>query len=148
MSLISYQRGYKYQLYAEHEFSVSGIDLNHNWESPVKEKHLHFIDVVEASTGQINIKAKKGYAWDGPSGPTLDTKTFMRGSLYHDILYQLINESVIPNTNRKRADEILREICLEDGMSRVRAWWVFRAVRRFGKYTFEPRKVIIAGKEK
>ncbi len=32
----------------------------------------------------------KGYAWDGPSGPTFDTLNFMRGSLVHDALYQLI----------------------------------------------------------
>ena len=30
---------------------------------------------------------KNGYAWDGPSGPTFDTKNFMRGSLVHDALY-------------------------------------------------------------
>ena len=33
---------------------------------------------------------KRSYAWDGPSGPTIDTKNFMRGSLVHDALYQLM----------------------------------------------------------
>jgi hypothetical protein len=72
---------------------------------------------------------KKGYTWDGPSGPTIDTKNFMRGSLIHDGLYQLMREGALDQSCRLRADEILREVCLEDGMSHARAWWVFKGVR-------------------
>lgn len=75
------------------------------------------------------LEIRRGYAWDGPSGPTFDTPAFMRGSLVHDALYQLMREGRIPRTQRKRADEILRAICLEDGMSRVRAQWVYLGVR-------------------
>ncbi len=39
------------------------------------------------------LTTKKGYAWDGPSGPTIDSKNFMRGSLVHDALYQLMREA-------------------------------------------------------
>jgi hypothetical protein len=53
----------------------------------------------------------------------------MRGSLIHDALYQLMREQKVAQDQRKRADEILREVCIEDGMARVRAWWVYRAVR-------------------
>jgi len=74
----------------------------------------------------------QGYAWDGPSGPTIDTKTFMRGSLIHDALYQLIREGVLSMSDRKRVDQILREICLEDGMAKFRAWYVYQGVRKFG----------------
>ncbi len=72
------------------------------------------------------------YAWDGPSGPTIDTKTFMRGSLIHDALYQLIREGVLSMADRKRVDQILREICREDGMAKFRAWYVYHGVRKFG----------------
>ena len=41
---------------------------------------------------------------------------------------------------RLYADEQLRRICLEDGMSKFRAWYVYRAVRIFGKFTCKPRK--------
>ena len=82
------------------------------------------------TSGLLSIKA--GYAWDGASGPTLDTPSFMRGSLVHDALYQLMRAGVIPQDQRLRADKALRKICREDGMSRVRAWWVYRAVRKFG----------------
>jgi len=74
----------------------------------------------------------QGYAWDGPSGPTIDTRTFMRGSLIHDALYQLIREGVLSMPDRKRVDQILREICREDGMAKFRAWYVYQGVRKFG----------------
>ena len=44
--------------------------------------------IVLTMDGLLTIN--KGYAWDGPSGPTIDTKSFMRGSLVHDALYQLM----------------------------------------------------------
>lgn len=54
---------------------------------------------------------RKGYAWDGPSGPTFDTANFMRGA----------------------ADNLLRAMCIEDGMSALRACWVWKGVRWGGK---------------
>jgi hypothetical protein len=76
---------------------------------------------------------KKGYAWDGPSGPAFDTPAFMRGSLVHDALYQLIRaERIDPRSSRKKADKILRNICKEDGMSRFRRWYVYWGLRMFG----------------
>lgn len=93
---------------------------------------------VTASVGHLlitdggRLKIRKGYAWDGASGPAMDTKNFMRASLVHDALYQLIREGILPTSKRKKADKLLREMCLADGMSRPRAWWVYRAVRAFG----------------
>jgi len=82
-----------------------------------------------AADGEGNLTIRQGYAWDGPSGPAIDSKNFMRGSLIHDALYQLMREQKIAQSQRKRADEVLREVCRADGMSRIRAWWVYRAVR-------------------
>lgn len=73
------------------------------------------------------------YAWDGPSGPTIDTKTFMRGSLFHDALCQLIGEGLLDKHYRKYADQLLRQHCLEDGMSKFRAWYVYMAVRVYSR---------------
>lgn len=80
------------------------------------------------------------YAWDGPSGPTFDTDSFMRGSLFHDALYQLIREGVLDKSERGKADMVLRTICLEDGMCKFRAWYVYRTVRVIGIFTSKPRK--------
>ena len=80
----------------------------------------------------------QGYAWDGPSGPTLDTKDWMRASLVHDALYQLIREGVIPESRRKKADKIMKTIMLEDGMPRLRAWYSYVGVRIFGSVFAQP----------
>lgn len=116
--MIHYHSGYKYQLAVEYNIELKGLN------PPSLFVHDYF---SITRTGYLHIR--KGYAWDGPSGPTIDTKNFMRGSLVHDVLYQLIGLGALPYSDRLRADEILREICLEDGMSRIRAWWVYRGVR-------------------
>jgi hypothetical protein len=101
--------------------------------------------VTLSKTGRLTIK--KGYAWDGPSGPTIDTPNFMRGSLVHDALYQLMREKLLKQNKRKPADVLLWMICLKDGMSRPRADYVYHAVRTFGggsaRPPKKPRQVII-----
>jgi hypothetical protein len=80
----------------------------------------------------------EGYSWDGPSGPTIDTRNFMQGSLVHDALYQLIREQYLDFEYREYADELLKEICLEDNMSTIRAFFVYWAVRLFGASSAKP----------
>lgn len=86
------------------------------------------------------LTIRNGYAWDGPSGPAVDTKTFMRGSLVHDCLYQLCRMRILNyKTHRKIADDEMRRINIEDGMSRFRAWYTWAAVRAFGGPSAIPR---------
>ena len=113
---IRYSTGYKYQLRE---------DYRHPWLCP--DIDAGFLQVRD---GVLTIRA--GYAWDGPSGPTFDTPSFMRGSLVHDALYQLIREGHLPRSAKQAADDALKRICIEDGMSALRAWWVHRAVSKFG----------------
>jgi hypothetical protein len=113
------RRIYKYNLHSDLVYET-GIHI----DQP-KNNGLLEIDNV----GILTIK--KGYSWDGPSGPSIDTKNFMQGSLVHDALYQLMREGILHQHARVRADDILREICLNDGMSRFRAWYVYLAVRLF-----------------
>ena len=124
------RRKYKYNLHSDLPYST-GIKVDALKISKYSNKYLS-ID----SKGKLLIK--KGYSWDGPSGPAFDTKNFMQGSLVHDALYQLMRDGVIDQTERKRADEILREICRQDGMSRLRAWGVYRGVRLGGKGSAKP----------
>ena len=121
-------RSYKYQVMEE--YSVQ-IDIK-------PEKDLIFKYMSLSTEGLLTIK--EGYAWDGPSGPTVDTPNFMRGSLVHDVLYQMMRLSALDHkVYRKRADEILREICRQDGMSAFRAWYVYQAVQIFGEIAAAPR---------
>ena len=122
---IQYKKGYKYQLHNDFKVFI-----------PIKPA------VLLKAGSWIRLRAngllilKHGYAWDGPSGPTFDSKTFMRGSLIHDALYQLMREGQLDrNVFRDQVDQLLRETCLEDGMGSIRAWYVYRAVKNFGHKT-------------
>jgi len=119
-------KNYKYQLMRNFEIQ---IDIK-----PSKRIELDFI--ILKTTGRLIIK--RYYSWDGPSGPTFDTSTFMRGSLVHDALYQLMREKYLEQVHRRYADQLLKEICLEDGMSAFRAWYVHRMVRKFGGGSAKP----------
>ena len=118
--------GYKYEVLKDEHINLPEIRCR-GWNEYISLDHSLLI-----------IKAR--YAWDGPSGPTFDTPSFMRGSLAHDALYQLIREGKLNKSYRKAADQVLRRICLEDGMSKFRAWYVYKAVRMFGGFSAKPRK--------
>jgi len=118
---IKYKAGFKYQL-AETAIFQTAIYPNVSIDTEYIRLTVN---------GKLTIL--KGYAWDGPSGPTFDTKTFMRGSLVHDALYQLIRLKKLSGIHhRKQADNLLRILCLKDGMTKVRAWWVYKALRIVG----------------
>jgi len=121
---------YKYQLMIEYTHATNlRID-----------EDLATVDDFVRLTKKGELSLKKTYAWDGPSGPTIDTKNFMRGSLVHDGLYQLMRDGLLDHERyREDADKILRAICKEDGMSKVRAWYVYQSVRLFGGSAAEPR---------
>ena len=78
------------------------------------------------------IVFREAFTWDGASGPTVDTKSSMRGALIHDGLYQLMGAGLLDEKWRKRADEILEEWCAKDRMIswRARTWYFF--VHMFG----------------
>jgi len=83
-----------------------------------------------ALTTDAKLTVKARYAWDGASGPARDTPNIMRGSLVHDALYQMMRERLLDHERyREAADRLLRNICREDGMSGMRAWWVYWGVR-------------------
>ena len=75
--------------------------------------------IVLDETGLMLLKPE--YAWDGASGPAIDTKNFMRGSAAHDAGYQLLHLGLLPMRHRKQFDKMLRRICREDGMSHIRS---------------------------
>lgn len=111
------RRKYKYNLSEVATFDVGII--------PKTEIVTRFLTL--SLDGILTIKAE--YAWDGASGPAFDTKNFMQGSLAHDALYQLMRMGLLDRAYRKQADLVLKAICRADGMSWIRAAWIYRAVR-------------------
>ena len=124
MESISYKKDYKYQLFEEYQTDIP--------IKPDEDISSSGDYVLLSKEGKIVIK--KRYAWDGPSGPTFDTLNFMRGSLVHDALYQLMREKkLIKAAHRDPADRLLQKMCEDDGMSSIRAWWVYQGVSKFGE---------------
>ncbi len=124
---IKYRGGYKYQLVEEYAVEVKTF--------PDHDVDTEYIALNTA--GRLTIH--EGYAWDGPSGPSIHTKTFMRGALMHDALYQLMrHEHLDKEVWREPADLELKRICLDDGMWGIRAAWVHWAVRKWGDPSASP----------
>jgi len=114
---IKYKSGYKYQLVETYCVQI-----------PIRPKNNIETEYISlAKSGLLIIR--EGYAWDGPSGPTIDTKTFMRGSSVHDALYQLMREGLLSRRHRNDVDKLLARMCLQDGMFFGRAWWVHVGVK-------------------
>ena len=109
-------RGYKYQL-------VEGVALQTEVAS---EREISHPMMVLHTSGLLLIQS--GYAWDGPSGPTLDTKSTMQASLAHDALYQLMREGLLSPEHKPEADRTLEMLGVQDGMWKWRAHLWERAV--------------------
>jgi len=135
ITTIEFKRGYKYQLHRTYTHIIP-IEVN----EIINNSEFLKVSPLKEMPGKAMLIMKKGYAWDGPSGPTWDTSNFMRGSLVHDALYQLMREGHIPGSYRELADKELHRICREDGMSRIRAWYVYRAVRRGAGFAADPSR--------
>lgn len=113
-------RRYKYQTTRVMEFTLKhdyGVEVNG-----------YYIDLIGNK-----LRIARGYAWDGASGPTWDTKSSMRASLVHDALYQLIRENKIPMRDRRKADSELVKVAVADGMWKWRAKAWSKALKHFGK---------------
>ena len=149
---ISYRDGYRYQLAEDYYIFINIFHY--------QDIETEFINL--SKHGLLWIK--KWYASDGPSGPTkiacdimtitgripllgrifkwhkhkvLDT--IMRGAFVHDALYQLLRQGLLPSVSRLFADKELKKACLKDGMSKIRAWYVYRGVRGLAGYAAHPK---------
>jgi hypothetical protein len=123
---IHYAEGYKYQLRDTYTIKT-GI-------RPLTAVSTHFL----ALDCDGNLTIAEGYAWDGASGPTWDSKCSMRASLVHDALYQLMRlELLSAEKHRAAADALFERICVQDKMWRIRAAAWHWAVRNFARRATE-----------
>ena len=133
--LIYYSKGYKYQLKRTHVLETNIL--------PSKGIFTEYINLER--DGKLTIK--QGYAWDGASGPTVDTKSSMAGSLVHDALYQLMRMGLLNLGWRYASDKLLRSTCVRCKMFKTRAWLWYKAVRAAARSSALPenkRKIYTA----
>jgi hypothetical protein len=94
----------------------------------------------------------KYFAWDGCSGPTIDTITNMRAGHAHDALYALFRMGKLnPATWRPQADWVLGDLMRRDGASRARAWYYEKAVNTFAGWAADPKnakRILVAPSRK
>lgn len=132
--MIFYKSGYKYQLHHPAVFytAIKPDVPIHDTEFPIHTDYLRL-----TADGVLFID--EGYAWDGPSGPAVDTPSFMPASLMHDAMYQLFRMELLDVDRwRKVADQEMRRIALEDGMNRFRSWYVYQGVRLGARKAAQP----------
>ena len=127
MNSIKYKAGYKYILAENYSCH---IDIY-----PVMDIVTEYVSLDKFGT----LTIKKGFAWDGCSGPTWDDRSNMRGGMIHDGLYGLLREQHLSSAFRDEVDGIFHKALIEDGMNRVRAWYYYNAVRKFAGYAASPR---------
>jgi len=126
---IQYRAGYKYQLVQTYIHKLP-------FPAPVVALDHEFLAI--SSDGYLMIKW--GYAWDGPSGPTVDTPDSMRGALVHDAGYQLMRDGYLDRDIFKPLfDRLLVSLCAEDGMGPIRRWFWYQAVEDFAFSATQPR---------
>ncbi|MBN2439387.1 MAG: hypothetical protein JXL20_12395 [Deltaproteobacteria bacterium] len=121
-----FRRGYKYVVTRQFHMRLNVV--------PYAPVDLPFIKLDMEG----NLSVLRGYAWNGASGPTWDTLNSMRGSLGHDVLYQLIRLGLIDIKYKQYADQVLHDLCVEDGMYSFRADYWLWAVLNFGMHSCRP----------
>lgn len=107
--MIKYIAGFKYQL-AE----------TYTLHTPIVGEVINDDYFTLEEDGILTVK--KGYAWDGASGPTFDSKSSMRPSLIHDVFCQAMRDGRLDYERwQDTVNEFFKQMCIEDGMWRVRA---------------------------
>lgn len=115
---IYYKKGYKYQLDQTYD--------DHITIRPEENIRTRYISL--SVSGELEIRY--GYAWDGASGPTIDTPSSMRGSLIHDALYQLMRMSLLDHKWKKAIDIMFEGTLVDDDMWSWRARIWYRGVEK------------------
>ena len=125
--MIKYRKGYKYQLAEDwtEQTKLTGFSAK-----------TQFIELTPEGV----LTAFSGYAWDGPSGPTVDDETNMEASLGHDVFYQLMRMGLIPLECRLFADTWFKNKCVEKKMPSLKASIWFSFLRKFAGWAADPKR--------
>ena len=139
------RKHWKYRTKHEFEADLEGYDIKicSSKCSEPEPDITSFITLKVASAGNgckkrpvSGIVIKKGYAWDGASGPTFDTRASFKASLVHDAFYQCMRLRYVTQDSRGEVDRLFRHML--GGMGPLRRGLWYWAVRLFGKKAATP----------
>ena len=120
---------YKYRLFGDAEAYLGFAPPN-----DIITEYVEFY-----TTGLMRLK--DGYCSDGCSGPTIDDGTNMQGGFFHDGGYQLMRLGLLDReTYKPLFDWMLQQICLVDGMNRLRAEIYYDGVAICGDQYAKPQR--------
>jgi len=135
---MKYTKGYKYQVWEDFRiptpFKMQEAIVTHN--------------IILHKSGELHIRAD--YAWDGASGPTIDTQDTMVPSLVHDALYELLRGGYLPMSLRPNIDQFLGKLMKDRAVSweplksiqKLRADLWARETTKFAAFAAETQKEI------
>jgi len=121
------------------------------------EDHTIKTDIVGFSYEDRSVKltidgvltVKNGFVF-GASGLTIDSPNTREGSCVHDALYhisqlggfKLTYDGHTPNDEliRKEADKLIRDICIKNGMSKLRAYTWYSVLRIAGSKAWKTKQ--------
>jgi hypothetical protein len=117
------ERAVRYQKRKHWKYRVyEPVTVYHHLELPIVNNKFF---TIAGST----VSIRENYAWDGPSGPAIDTKNSMTASLIHDALYQSMDAGDMDWSYRRKADLVYHYIVRREGMNFFRAGYQYLAIR-------------------
>lgn len=144
-------RNYKYCVYEDEHHSLNSLPLFIREQLPIKH---HYFQIHQVGMKYV-LTVRKGYRWDGSSGPIIDTKNTMTASLIHDALAQALrnqlfgilhhDDGTASSTHKmlvKWSDEEYWHALRKNGMSRFRAgynYYGLRSLAAFGSPYASPK---------
>ena len=148
-----YRGGYKYVTHERFTclVHVGGLGLPGGVEHRVVANEWLTLRLLGDGWALLTVRA--GYAWDGTTGPSVDTRSMMIPSLAHDALYQLIAEGLLKPADAwvAVADANFKRLYLKmvsrRGLrwyERLRARWSYWAVDHFGHARPEDARPVLS----
>ncbi len=140
-----YKKGYKYRSVRTDSIFLPihlgrGIKGQANWNN---EREIWYCGRLIEITPEGLFTLLDSYSWDGCSRPAIDRKSNHRAGKFHDGLYECIRNGVLDEpTWRPIADQIFKDLCIEDGMWKWLANIEYKVLRKFGfDAATKPKKI-------
>jgi hypothetical protein len=122
---LKYVDGYKYQ-------SRNDVLIYVGFEVP---QNVVTDLVIYRKDGWMLIK--KYFAWDGASGPTIDTDATMMASLAHDAGYSLMRQELLALCARVFFDELLERVMVRDRSQGIIGGWFGKVRAKYYRWAVD-----------